>query len=293
VILASQNKEKEGLPSLAVTRGRFVYHFATPENKAAFEKDPQAYEVQANGMCARMGAPVGGSPINYSVYKGKIYLFGSGDCREAFEDAPDKFIEVPEVAVAGTAAEQKRAAELIAKAVAALGGADKLDAMRSIKIRQKLPNGTERATYFRFPSDLRTEDTGRFELWNIVTDKDAFQVPVKMQRVMPMLPASAAFLRDQTLRLPHLLLRSRPEFQILGVTKSAEGESADVFFHGARLGILIDPSSGQVLGIRARGRTREGYVAPVISAITPENYSVELNPELPASLFERPVFDKK
>jgi len=84
VILASQNKEKEGLPSLAVTRGRFVYHFATPENKAAFEKDPKAYEVQANVMCARMGASVGFSPINYSVYKGKIYLFGSGDCREAF-----------------------------------------------------------------------------------------------------------------------------------------------------------------------------------------------------------------
>jgi len=293
VILSSTNKEKEGLPSLTVTRGRYLYQFTTAENKAAFEKDPAQYEVQMNGSCARMGPPVMGGPGNYSVYKGKIYLFGSGDCREAFEDAPEKFIETPEVLTKGTPEEQRRATQLIAKAVEALGGAAKLDGLRAIKIVQTIAGQGERTSYLRFPADFRIEERGRFEQWIVLTPKDSFQVFVKMERVGPLPGAGAAFIRERTLQLPHLMLRQRADFQILGVSKSAEGEFADVVFHGAKFGFLIDSTSGQLRGIRARGRTREGYIADIVTPLTAENYRVELNPELPDTLFERPVFEKK
>jgi YHS domain-containing protein len=87
-VLLTQGKEVLGKPAITSTRGRFKYVFATEENKAMFEKQPERYEIQLGGTCARMGPQVGGNADLYSVHNGRIYIFGSGECQKRFEAAP-------------------------------------------------------------------------------------------------------------------------------------------------------------------------------------------------------------
>ena len=72
VALLIQGKEVSGKPEFKVTRGKFDYLFATAENKATFEKNPEKYEIQLSGACARMGGGVTGNPADYAVVDGKI-----------------------------------------------------------------------------------------------------------------------------------------------------------------------------------------------------------------------------
>src|SRR5262245_29957519 len=83
-VLLTQGKEAQGEMKITVTRGQFRYMFANAANKAAFEQYPTRYEIQLNGACARMGAPVVGNPDLYAVHKGRIYIFGSENCKTLF-----------------------------------------------------------------------------------------------------------------------------------------------------------------------------------------------------------------
>ena len=94
------------------------------------------------------------------------------------------------------AAEQRRASELIAKAVIAIGGAAKLDGIRTLKIHRTFgadQNPSERTVYVRFPDEIRADDKARFESYGVATANDAFQVAVSLKRVFPMPPPAAAF----------------------------------------------------------------------------------------------------
>jgi protein tyrosine phosphatase (PTP) superfamily phosphohydrolase (DUF442 family)/YHS domain-containing protein len=92
-VLLVAGQETPGEAKLALTRGNFEYRFASAENKAKFEKEPERYEVQLNGMCARMGPPVLGQPERFAVYEGRIYLFGTENCRKEFFADPAKYLK--------------------------------------------------------------------------------------------------------------------------------------------------------------------------------------------------------
>ena len=80
VILLTQGKEVMGKPEFKVTRGKFDYLFANAGSRATFERNPEKYEIQLSGACARMGGGVTGNPADYAVVDGRIYIFGSDDC---------------------------------------------------------------------------------------------------------------------------------------------------------------------------------------------------------------------
>jgi YHS domain-containing protein len=40
-----------------------------------------------------MGAPVLGNPQRFAVYEGKIYVFGTEDCRKEFFADPKKYLK--------------------------------------------------------------------------------------------------------------------------------------------------------------------------------------------------------
>ena len=166
VALLTTGKEVTGKPGLAVVREQFQYLFATPENKAAFERSPEKYQIQLSGACARMGGGVTGNPADYAVVDGKIYIFGSDDCHKKFVAAPARFLPKPAPPMpAGTAA----AAEgrtVIDRVVKAIGGAERLDAVTSYVESssqvQKRPTGdvpVALKTMWRFPGGIRAERT--------------------------------------------------------------------------------------------------------------------------------------
>lgn len=76
------DKPVAGDPSLAVTYGEATYYFATAENKATFEVNPERYVPQYGGFCAvavSEGKLVPVDPETYKITDDKLYLFYNGE----------------------------------------------------------------------------------------------------------------------------------------------------------------------------------------------------------------------
>jgi YHS domain-containing protein len=166
VVLLTQGKEVSGRPDLKVTRDKFTYLFATPVTKATFEQAPEKYEIQLSGACARMGSGVTGNPSDYAVVDGRIYIFGSDDCHKKFVAAPAKFLPKPAPPMPAAAAALSQGRALVERAVTAIGGAAKLDAVTTYVETssqvQKRPTGDAAIalrTMWRFPGGIRAERT--------------------------------------------------------------------------------------------------------------------------------------
>ena len=92
-----EGAEAEGREDLLVTRGRYVYRFASEESRARFLEDPERWGVQWGGGCGRMGPLSGvGSPERWTVHDGRIYLFASDECRAGFLSQPERYVVEPE-----------------------------------------------------------------------------------------------------------------------------------------------------------------------------------------------------
>lgn len=89
VELVRTGADVPGLSEHSVVHGAYTYRFRNAENKATFAADPARYEIQLGGACARMGPLSGaGSPKLHAVHDGRIYIFASGACRQAFTKDP-------------------------------------------------------------------------------------------------------------------------------------------------------------------------------------------------------------
>jgi YHS domain-containing protein len=165
-VLLVQGKEVSGKPDLKVVRGRFEYLFSSADTKAAFERSPSQYEIQLNGLCARMGKATGGRPADYLVYEGKIYIFGSDDCHRKFQAEPKKYLPVAAAPLPASKKIIEEGRALVERVVTAVGGGAKLDGIttyvETASQTQKRSTGDVPLTVktmWRFPSDVRTDRT--------------------------------------------------------------------------------------------------------------------------------------
>jgi len=163
-VLLVQGKEVSGKPDLKVVRGGFEYSFASADTKATFEKDPAKYEIQLNGLCARMGKATGGRPSDFLVHDGRIYIFGSDECHKKFASEPAKYLPPAPVPMRGSSRATADGRALIERTVKAIGGAARVDPIAtyvetSSRI-QKRPTGDVPVTIktmWRFPDAVRME----------------------------------------------------------------------------------------------------------------------------------------
>lgn len=73
-----------------------TYRFASEENKAAFEKNPEAYLPEYGGYCAfgaAMGFKFDGDPTVWKIVDGELYLNISEDIQDRWEGDIPGFIE--------------------------------------------------------------------------------------------------------------------------------------------------------------------------------------------------------
>ena len=88
----TQGKHAQGDAKFASTFENINFHFATPEHKALFDKEPAKYIPQYGGYCATgvaYGIPWGGDADTWRIEGGKLYIFGGKESKEAFElDVP-------------------------------------------------------------------------------------------------------------------------------------------------------------------------------------------------------------
>ncbi len=291
-VLLAQGKEAQGEMKITVTRGQFRYYFASEANKAAFERDPARYEIQLGGHCARMGAPVRGIADLYAVQDGRVYIFGSEHCKKLFVEAPEKYIET-NVATNFSATPEalKKGQTLIEKAVAAVGGADKLDGLtsyheKSVTLQTRGQNGDIEA---KVASDLIIVFPDRIRFAQVMPD---YRDPsTMMEQTVVLLPGDEfgfgaprglfpirKSVRDsvenQIWRHPLHFLRARKSqgfrAAALGADKigAASLERVAVEFKGASYMLGIDSATGRILSLTFRRRGQQGAFGELVQTFS-------------------------
>jgi hypothetical protein len=88
----TQGRPVAGSPDHAVAWGGAIWRFATAENRAAFEMDPERYAPQYGGWCAwavAEGYTASSVPEAWEIVDGKLYLnFSRGVQRRWRRDIP-------------------------------------------------------------------------------------------------------------------------------------------------------------------------------------------------------------
>lgn len=264
-VMLVQGKDVQGDTKYMVTRGQFQYLFASAENKATFEKDPARYEIQLNGHCARMGSPTGGNPDLYLVHNGRIYIFGSEDCQKAFKAAPEKYLEVPAPPKTPPTAEMiKRGQELIAKAVAALGG-PKLDQLTTLQRKEQRGNEAKTTLLLAFPDAVRQETVRpNFTLVSVVSPSESFVIANNTARPMPEDNRDAIYNQLNHELIVLLRARTRSEFKAAGSGKAEAGvEYVDVELPSFTTSLGVDPATGRVVSQTYHGRGPGGVLGEI------------------------------
>ncbi len=102
--------------------GEVTFRFASPANKAAFDKDPAKYTPQFGGFCANgvaYGIPWGGDADTWQIIDGKLYIFGGKSSKDAFMLDPNKNLELAnglwKTEVAGSNAFVQRTKRMVSK----------------------------------------------------------------------------------------------------------------------------------------------------------------------------------
>jgi YHS domain-containing protein len=279
-VMLVQGKEVQGELSITVTRGQFRYFFANTANKTSFEQDPTRYEIQGNGECARMGAPVYGNADLFTVHQGRIYIFGSGECKKRFDAAPGKYLPAKSEANAKAALTPealKQGQALIEKAVAAVGGAARIDGITSyqeksttLQPRRQSEVEIKNNLALLFPDRLRLErvmpdfnDPATIrQMAVVITPKESFTVAPN--GVQPLNDVARLDQEREIKRRPLSILRARKsaEFKPVAVGSDKVGETTveqvAVELDGISYTLGIDPATGRWLSLSYQRRGPDG-----------------------------------
>ncbi len=268
-------REVAGEPGKSVQRGGFEYWFASDANRAAFERDPERYEIQLGGACARMGPLSGAGRVDLrAVHEGRIYLFASEACRKTFLENAERLLESDDPPlVGGDADREKRGRELLERAVEAVGGAQTIDKLRTYRqVMERTVNSggvdylVRTSLELAFPDQARQEQTwnGEYLSAQVKTGTRAYlddgKNPIAMAK-----DQARAFERqlDRSL-LIILRARNRPDFQALAMGSAevagAAIERVAVGFDGTKTILGIDPKTGRVLSLSYRGRGPNAFL---------------------------------
>lgn len=263
-----RGEEIAGKAELGLDRYPFRYLFSSAENRAAFEREPERFEVQVGGSCARMGPLSGrGYPELRAVHAGRIYIFASDACRKTFLADPDAVLEGPDPVPSGDPEALQRGRALIERAVAAMGGAPRVDTVRSLRTHlageaqsrgETVSTSTTRT--FVFPHRVRLDETFDEYHWGHAGDANSgFFFSGNTADAMH--PVQREALRRELYRDPLALLKARHREDFVAVALAfgkLDGRAVEqvaVAVAGATSVLTIDAETGRLLrqSYRARG----------------------------------------
>jgi YHS domain-containing protein len=262
VALVRDKKVVDGKSDLTVERNGFGYMFASAENRKKFLENPERYEIQLGGACGRMGPLSGiGNPHYFTVYKDRIYIFASPQCKAAFEKVPEKMLETDDAGPVGSIREAQAGVRLVKKLLEAHGGANAFRALKPLEFFQEGPVISGGKTYrvgtrttFAFPNSYASEEWWDASSWgNVLGPKSAFFTSKnKFDRPMYVQQRQSA-VRNRNHSLVYALYRAasgKAEFT------SSESRPNDVaiLLDGTRTTVTLDPKTGQAASITYRDR---------------------------------------
>ncbi len=264
-------REVPGRPAISSVRGAYRYQFASEENKRRFEAGGERYAVQIGGACAKMGPLSGkGSPDRFLVFDGRIFLFASDSCRNAFTTEPEKYVDRADPAPTGTPEQAQRASVVLEKAIAAVGGPERLRDLAAVQERRKISGESGGTPYsytetiqLGFPESIRVIDDfgGSTYGWAL---EPAGAVLLEKGEATPTEPSVTEFVRREYYRHPLALLeawqRGAATAFARGPARANETALERVTMHagGATTTLGIDPATGRVVEASYRGRITRG-----------------------------------
>ncbi|MCG3130237.1 MAG: hypothetical protein FLDDKLPJ_00991 [Phycisphaerae bacterium] len=268
-------REVAGQESIHADHHRYRYLFSSEANKAEFLKDPARYEIQLGGACGRMGPLSGeGSPDRRLVHEGRIYIFASDACRKAFEANAAKLLDRDDPAPTGTPEQMREGLALIEKAVAAFGGAERVDGLKSYseEFVENVESGGKtyrhrKAWILGASGALRLEEEWDDWKWAAVrSGEEAWfsQTSSTGRESWNMHPQQVQALEREFRHHPLVILRARKSPGFVAVAggavsadvggRTVELKTVTVGFGGKTDVLGIDVETGRVLTQRYRGR---------------------------------------
>jgi hypothetical protein len=208
-----------------------------------------------------------GSPDRWFVADGHIYLFASESCRDNFKADPAAYIDHADAPPTGNTVSQRRGRELIALALAGLGGVDKVDALKNVRWETvtvykqgEEKNEMHQTATVILPDQMRLDYSyGNFREGHELADGRLVEVSAKNE--LTPLPAEVyEFVRRRLYREPLALLRARlqPGFVAFaaghGEVEGQPVEWLNIGYAGATTKLGIEPQTGRILAAVYRGR---------------------------------------
>ena len=96
VAFFTQNKAVKGSSDFKSTYKGAIYQFATKDNKALFDANPEMYKVQFGGWCAYAVSKGGKAPIDintWSIQNGRLIFQYNQRIAKIWSGDPDSYLE--------------------------------------------------------------------------------------------------------------------------------------------------------------------------------------------------------
>ncbi|MDX2133077.1 MAG: hypothetical protein SFY69_13605 [Planctomycetota bacterium] len=275
-----RGREVPGKPELMVEREGTGYLFATPQNKAAFEKAPARYEVADGGACGSMGPLSGlGDARRYAVHAGRIYFFASDGCKATFLKDPTRCIETADAAPTPTPEEQAAGLAIVDRFVAWAGGADAVRGVTGYRqtIRTSQKSG-DKAYDVRdifaaeFPGRFAQRNSWDDSWWTTIATPEG-SVEVTATERKPFASARAGAFRRNAAHTPMVILKARFEPGFVakpdgaGVVNETPVDYVLVHIAGATTRLAIG-ADGRPAQLSFRGRDGTALAGEMVRTFT-------------------------
>ena len=269
-------RESPGREDLSVARYGFTYRFQSPQTRATFAADPERYEIQMGGGCARMGPLSGrGDPSRWTVFAGRIYIFASDSCRKGFLSAPERHIDQPEPAPELTAAQREGGAALMTRLLEATGGALEVDAVQTLRLvsQRRVESGgklygVQKEWHVAFPDCLRVQDAWDRSYWG-TTLRGETGVSYSHRDEVEMAACQRTALRHEWQRHPFAILRARTRSDFVA------GDLGEGTVAGLALRLLVVAFDGQVTTLGIEAATGRALAARFVGRMSGPRLEIE------------------
>ena len=263
-----QGKEVKGDADIAYKHHRFEYHFSNDANRKAFTADPAKYEIQMGGACARMGPlNTGGQPDIYTVYNDRIYLFASKACRTGFLRNPDRLLDRDDEEPVGDVRAMQFGRQWLEQVVAAAGGKEKLDELKSVALkstRKKKYGNREYTVVSEFGVQFNGNDFDAY-MYSSFDEEGYAKTLIKgkgkfgsTEGNLPMHNQQQVEMREMMLRKPLVILKLLNHDDIITVAHQIEEGSpvkyVSVHIDNTTTELGIDIKSNRIVSARYQGR---------------------------------------
>ena len=262
-----EGREVAGEDALVVTHAGFRYLFADETNRTAFQAEPERYAAQLGGSCGRMG-PLSepASPKRWLVHQGKLFFFGSDNCRETFRKDPDSVSFGDDPAPEPTAETARLGLALMYRALAAHGGHEAIDELEgfhrersAIVDRGGKPSHQHFTETMRFPDKVRVTSR-RDDRESVLVDDGSAGFFGGAEGPRRMIPLQREALAERFARDPLVVLRmrTRDDYRTAAIGEGKAGpvdvDLLRISFAGFTSVLALNKQSGRIESIRFRGR---------------------------------------